>query len=103
MNREKEQIENIQDKRLKNEELLDIFSKFMDLILIMFPNYGSLTMEFIQNADDAHSNYIKFIISEKSIEIINDGDIFSKTDINSICGIGDSSKSLENYIGYLGV
>lgn len=68
-----------------------------------FPKRGHFLMEFIQNADDCGSNELKIVISEKAVQIYNSGKPFSDEDVKSICQVGQSSKTPEEYIGYLGV
>lgn len=68
-----------------------------------FPKRGHFLMEFIQNADDCDSEYLKIVVSNKSVNVYNSGRPFSEKDVTSICEVGQSSKNPEDYIGYLGV
>jgi len=60
-------------------------------------------MEFIQNADDVGSSSFLIEIDDNSVNILNDGRVFTKDDVESICRVGISFKTPEDYIGYLGV
>jgi len=101
----REFIEDIKNRHLKSDKefILDSLTGAIDRLQKAFPRYGSFLMEFIQNADDAKSKTLKIEIKENSAKISNDGIPFSEEDVKSICKVGRSSKSPENYIGYLGV
>lgn len=101
----KEYIENIKYKQLNSDKefILDSLTAAIDRLQKTFPRYGSFLMEFIQNADDAGSNSLKFELLNNSISIWNDGRPFNFEDVKSICKVGRSSKSPRDYIGYLGV
>ena len=75
----------------------------IDRLQKTFPRYGSFIMEFLQNSDDAKSENIKIVIESKNIKIFNDGNVFTKADVESICDIAGSKKSPEAFIGYLGI
>ena len=60
-------------------------------------------MEFIQNADDCKSELLKIEIDDKCVKIYNSGNVFSEGDVKSLCQVGQSSKTPEDYVGYLGV
>ncbi|MBI4981086.1 DUF3883 domain-containing protein [Candidatus Woesearchaeota archaeon] len=101
----KEFIEQIQQRILHSdwEFALDGYAGSIDRLQKAFPRYGSFLMEFIQNADDAHSSKMKIEISPDALHISNNGWPFSEKDVTSICKVGRSSKTVQDYIGYLGV
>ena len=73
-----EQINIIQKDHLSSSErTLRTLKGAIETIKITFPHYGSFLMEFIQNADDEKSRFIKFEIKEKILTISNDGNIFT--------------------------
>ena len=98
-------IEDIKNRYLNSDKefVLPSLNRSIDRIEKAFPRYGSLLMEFIQNADDVGSSSLLIEIEDKLINILNDGRVFSKDDVNSICRVGMSSKTPKDYIGYLGV
>ncbi len=98
-------IEQIQQRILQSdwEFALDGYAGSIDRLQKAFPRYGSFLMEFIQNADDAHSSKMKIEILPEALRISNDGQPFSEKDVTSICKVGRSSKTVQDYIGYLGV
>ncbi len=98
-------IEQIQQRIVHSdwEFTLDGYAGSIDRLQKAFPRYGSFLMEFIQNADDAHSSKMKIEIFPKALRISNNGKPFSEKDVTSICKVGRSSKSVQDYIGYLGV
>ena len=107
----REHIESIQT-RYRNSDTEFVLSSLngaADKIQKAFSRYGSFLMEFIQNADDAKSTTVKIEIlrdltkDRDTVRISNNGDVFSKEDVDSICKIGWSSKTPIEYIGYLGV
>lgn len=63
---------------------------------------GAFLMELMQNADDANSTELRVTVRERAFYVSNDGDGFSRDDVESICRVGMSKKRAE-YIGYLGV
>ncbi len=101
----KEFIEQIQQRILCSdwEFALDGYAGSIDRLQKAFPRYGSFLMEFIQNADDARSSKMKLEIFSKALHISNNGQPFSEKDVISICKVGRSSKTVQDYIGYLGV
>jgi hypothetical protein len=100
----REHIEDIQSGCLNApKDLLYSYAGAIKRIQQTFPRRGSYLMEFIQNADDAESQFLKIEISKNSILVSNDGEEFSKEDTRDICMVGRSSKSPVDYIGYLGV
>ena len=101
----KEFIENIKEKITKSDEeyMLESLTGAIDRIQKTFPRYGSFLMEFVQNADDAKSQSLKIEILQNSIKISNDGIPFTEENVKPICKVGRSSKSPEDFIGYLGV
>ena len=98
-------IESIKSKYLNTDKefVLPSLNKSIDRIEKAFPRYGSFFMEFIQNADDVGSNSLLIEIEDNMVNILNDGRVFSEDDVKSICGVGLSSKTPKDYIGYLGV
>lgn len=105
MLRPSEFIEQIQQRILHSdwEFALDGYAGSIDRLQKAFPRYGSFLMEFIQNADDAHSSKMKIEILAEALLISNNGQPFSEKDVTSICKVGRSSKTVQDYIGYLGV
>lgn len=86
-----------------SERILKTVSGALDRLGKAFSRRGHFVMEFIQNADDAQAKQVKFEISNNSIRISNSGKSFIAKDVDSICSAGQSSKPIEDYIGYLGV
>lgn len=68
-----------------------------------FSKEGHYLYEFIQNADDAGATAVQVTLEDQRIEILNNGQSFQRPDVEALCDIGHSTKSPENYIGYLGV
>ena len=100
----KRHIEEIQRKYTTSPELtLDSLTGAIDRLQKAFPRRGHFVMEFIQNADDAKSRSMRIDIAQQEIRMLNNGSPFSKADVESICRVGRSSKTAEDYIGYLGV
>lgn len=102
---QREYIEDIKNRQINadKEFILDSLTGAIDRLQKAFPRYGSFLMEFVQNADDAKSSSLKIEILQGVMRIFNDGIPFSKEDVKSICKVGRSSKTPEDYIGYLGV
>lgn len=98
-------VEDIKNRYLNSDRefVLPSLNRSIDRIEKAFPRYGSFLMEFIQNADDVGSSSLLIEIEDKLVNILNDGRVFSKDDVNSICRVGMSSKTPKDYIGYLGV
>jgi len=101
----KSHIKDIQNRYLNSDKefVLPSLNRSIDRIEKAFPRYGSFLMEFIQNADDVGSSSLLIEIENKLVNILNDGRVFSRDDVNSICRVGMSSKTPKDYIGYLGV
>lgn len=101
----RDHIEDIKNRYLNSDKefVLPSLNRSIDRIEKAFPRYGSFLMEFIQNADDVGSSSLLIKIEDRLIKILNDGRVFSRDDVNSICRVGLSSKTPKDYIGYLGV
>ncbi len=91
------------EKIIAGDTNLRTIAGAIDRLQKAFPRYGSFLMEFLQNADDAKSTKIKIEIEGDEVKISNNGNPFSKEDVQSISDIARSQKSPKNYIGYLGV
>jgi glucosamine 6-phosphate synthetase-like amidotransferase/phosphosugar isomerase protein len=98
-------IEAINRRQINSDRefVLDSLAGAIDRLEKAFPRYGSFLMEFVQNADDAKSRSLRIVVSQNGVIISNDGRLFSKKDVKSICKVGRSSKAARDYIGYLGV
>jgi len=98
-------IRDIRNRQINSDRefVLDSLAGAIDRLEKAFPRYGSFLMEFVQNADDAKSRSLRIMISQNGVRISNDGRVFSKKDVKSICKVGRSSKTAIDYIGYLGV
>ena len=100
----KEYIESIYNRYKNSDELvLSSLSGAINRLQKAFPKRGHFLMEFIQNADDCDAESLKIVINEKEAKVYNSGKPFSEKDVKSICQVGKSSKTPEDYIGYLGV
>lgn len=101
----KDHVKNIKERYFSSDEdfVLSSLNRSIDRIQKAFPRHGSFLMEFIQNADDVNSTTLLMEISEDGFKVFNNGRVFSKEDVDSICRVGLSSKSPKDYIGYLGV
>ena len=101
----KDYIGDIKNRYLNSDKefVLPSLNRSIDRIEKAFPRYGGFLMEFIQNADDVSSSSIIIEIVENEVRVFNNGRPFSKPDVDSICKVGLSSKTPEDYIGYLGV
>ena len=93
----KDHIEDIKNRYLNSDKefVLPSLNRSIDRIEKAFPRYSSFLMEFIQNADDVGSSSLLIEIEDKLVNILNDGRVFSRDDVNSICRVGVSSKRPE--------
>lgn len=97
-------INNLRNDIEKSSEIvLKSLSGSIDRLQKAFPRYQSFLMEFLQNADDENSTNFLVHLENDSLTISNDGNTFTENNIKSLCAVGNSDKSLDNYIGYLGV
>lgn len=97
-------IESIRKDKLSAGEVnLRTIAGAIDRLQKAFPRYGSFLMEFIQNADDAESTRIKIQLTNRVVTVSNNGKAFTESNVRSLCDIAGSTKSPEEYIGYLGV
>lgn len=97
-------IDSIRKEKLSAGEVnLRTMAGAIDRLQKAFPRYGSFLMEFIQNADDAESTKIKIRLADLVVTVSNNGKPFTEENVRSLCDIAGSTKSPEEYIGYLGV
>ena len=100
----KDIIESIRKEKLSAGEVnLRTMAGAIDRLQKAFPRYASFLMEFIQNADDAGSTRIKIRLADRVVTVSNNGKPFTEENVKSLCDIAGSTKSPEEYIGYLGV
>ncbi len=59
-------------------------------------------LELIQNADDCTSKTLEFYLSKNDLMAVNDGDVFTETDIKDLSDFGESHKGPE-HIGFFGI
>ncbi|MCL0063791.1 DUF3883 domain-containing protein [Dehalococcoidia bacterium] len=95
-------INKIKESYEKGEHIIKALAGALWVVEKVFVRSGHFLFEFIQNADDAEANRMKAILNEQILEVFNDGNPFSKEDVNAICSIGHSFKDPSKYLGYLG-
>jgi hypothetical protein len=72
--------------------------------LYLAESYGErVLIELLQNADDANSSKVLLKVIGNTIIFANNGRLFNKNDIISICRSGNSNKKRGRDIGYRGV
>jgi hypothetical protein len=59
----------------------------------LYSERSHFVLELVQNAEDAGASWIKFDLFPDRLEVRHDGRAFNNQDVESICSIGDSSKS----------
>lgn len=101
----KEHIQKIQKKYLSAQRdfVLESLSGALEQIEKVFPRLFNFIFEFIQNAEDSKATKLRIDIFDNTIRILNDGQPFTKDDVEALCKVGRSSKGQGDYIGYLGV
>ena len=66
---------------------------FKHLLTDLYPDNAHFIYELLQNAEDAKASEVQFILNTDSVEFEHNGDrLFSIEDVNSITGIGDTTK-----------
>ncbi len=69
-----------------------------------YPDNAHFTYELLQNAEDAQATEVRFTLREDSVEFEHNGTLFTLEDVDSITGIGNSTKREEHtQIGKFGV
>ena len=91
------------DYTARKDRVLDSLAGAMWIVEKMFARAGHFILEFIQNAEDAKATKVKVVLKSRSLEIFNNGNPFSRDDVEAICSIGRSRKDPREYVGYLGV
>lgn len=100
----KKEIESCKDTRIWVDTTRAV-SLISDLI---FTRSTHFILEFIQNAEDAglgqpNDGEMNIKISRKRILITHNAKLFTKNDVNSLCGIRTTKKPELGSIGYLGI
>jgi hypothetical protein len=72
-------------------------------ILRNYPDPANIISEFIQNAEDVHSQNIQFEVSADSLRIVNDGSPFLEKDYSRICEFAQGKWGETDKIGKFGV
>jgi len=74
-----------------------------------WPDPAHALLEILQNADDAGPRpasggvSIEFRLLEGALLVEHDGREFSATDVKALCSVGDTAKSAEKHIGFMGI
>jgi hypothetical protein len=83
--------------------ILEALTGAIRVIEKTFARSGHFILEFIQNAEDADATKVKIVLQRDAVKIFNNGNPFSKEDVEGICSVGRSRKDPRKHIGYLGV
>ena len=63
------------------------------LLTDLYPDNAHFIYELLQNSEDTHASFVRFILSDSSVEFEHNGErLFSLRDIDSITSIGTSTK-----------
>ena len=85
------------------------FRRSLTLNIYAWADPAHALLEILQNADDAgpagdnSSVSIEFNFRSDGLIVRHDGQPFSSDDARGICSIGDSTKSAEKHIGFMGI
>lgn len=98
----------LRDKRLRYVESArenDFEEGLRSLLAELYPDNAHFIYELLQNAEDARATFVEFELGNDSLTVTHDGArAFSLADIESITGIGKSTKKDdETLIGKFGV
>ena len=98
----------LRDKRLRYIESArenDFEEGLRSLLAELYPDNAHFIYELLQNAEDARATFVEFELGEHELTVTHDGArAFSLADIESITGIGKSTKTDdETQIGKFGV
>ncbi len=87
----------------ESSRLWDGYVNQLKTLKSLFNSDAHWILEFIQNAEDAHSPKISIRIEEDSIWILNNGRKFNEDNFYSICDVNSKKEPSKGDRGYLGI
>lgn len=87
----------------ESSRLWDGYVNQLKTLKSLFNSDEHWILEFIQNAEDAHSPKMSIRIGEDSIWILNNGDKFIEGNFYSICDVNSKKEPSKGDRGYLGI
>ena len=84
---------NYKDIRKKNIRRYGIETKHLELLSQLYTDRTHFVYELLQNAEDAGATRIVFLLEKYKLTIRHDGKEFDHSDVEGICGVGDTTKA----------
>ena len=75
----------------------------LDFVSEIYSDEGHFVYELLQNAEDAGARTVSFHLADDALTVTHDGKLFSRRNVWSITGVGNSDKNKLNAIGKFGL
>lgn len=86
-----------------NKPLWGGYVNMLKTLVSMFQSPKHWILEFLQNAEDASSSRFAIHLSDTSIWVLNDGNVFEESDFHTICDVNSQKLPSLGLRGYIGI
>ena len=87
----------------KTNRIWDGYVNMLKILESVFVLPESWVLEFLQNAEDAKATRILIRVEPNVIEVLNDGEPFTREDIDALCDVKSRKIPAKGFKGYLGI
>ncbi len=98
---DEESVFEVLAEKEKHRDSLDLKKAVELLSTKIYKDDVHFVLELIQNAEDEYADELTVYLDSNKVIVKNNGRVFSKEDVRSICSIGGGSK--KNKIGFMGI
>ncbi len=78
-------------------------SNYISIIINQYSDRTHFIYEILQNSEDTHAKYIRFMLYKDRLEIVHNGRLFNDNDVIGICGIAAGANPDGTRIGHFGI
>jgi hypothetical protein len=87
----------------RNTPIWSSYVNMLKTLVSVFPSNRHWILEFVQNAEDAKSTRFLIRLRDGVVEVLNDGDLFTADDVETISSVKSRKNPALGLRGYLGI